>query len=80
VGEWGKYGGIKINLKVKFQKKENFDSTCMITPGLVTKMRTSSSQMELVQSWGLGHSSHYNGFSIVSGIWKNEMHASSKCP
>jgi len=30
-------------------------------------MRTSSSQMELVQSWGLGHSSHCNGSSVVNG-------------
>jgi hypothetical protein len=62
------------------QAKENFDSTCLITPGLVTRMKTSSSQMELVQSWRLGHWSHYNGSSVVSGIWKSEMHVSLKCP
>jgi hypothetical protein len=49
----------KKNLRVKRQAKENFDSTSLIAPSLVIGMRTISSQMELVQSWGLGHSSHY---------------------
>jgi len=49
------------------QAKENFDSTCLAALGLVIGMRMSSSQMQLVQSWGLGHSSRYNGASIVSG-------------
>jgi hypothetical protein len=49
--DWGRYGGIKG------QAKENFDSTSVTAPGLGTGMRTISSQTELVQSWGLAHSS-----------------------
>jgi len=48
----------KKKLWVKGQAKENFDSTPLTAPGLVTGMRTISSQTELVQLWGLGHPSH----------------------
>jgi hypothetical protein len=43
----------KKNLKAKLQAKENFDSTCLTTLGLVSRMRTSSSQMELMHHGGL---------------------------
>jgi hypothetical protein len=42
-----------------------FDSTFSTVGGSVTGMNTSSSQTELVQSWGLGHSSR--GAWVVDG-------------
>jgi len=42
-----------------------FDSTFLTAGGSVTGMNTSSSQTELVQSWGLGHSSR--GAWVVDG-------------
>jgi hypothetical protein len=57
VGEQGWYD-LKRTLTVEGQAKKFFYSTFLIAGGSIIGMNTSSSQMELVQSWGLGHSSH----------------------
>jgi len=60
VNEQG-WNNIVKKLTDEGRAKNFFDSTFLTVGGLETEMNTSSSQTELVQSWGLGHSSHLNG-------------------
>jgi len=52
---------MKTKLTDEGQAKIFYDSTFLTVGGSITGMNTSSSQTELVQSWGLGHSSYLNG-------------------
>jgi hypothetical protein len=59
LGSWVSRGGTrwKKTLTVEGWAENFFDSTFLTAGGSITGMNTSSSQTELVQSWGLGHSS-----------------------
>ncbi len=48
---------MKKQLTVERRAKNFFDSTFLTAGCSITRMNSSSSQTELVQSWGLGHSS-----------------------
>jgi len=49
------------------EQQNFFDSTFLTAGGSITGMNTSSSQTELVQSWGLGHASPFAAlFSVMT--------------
>jgi len=51
---------------LKVEQKNFFDSTFLTAGCSITGMNTSSSQTELAQSWGLGHSSRMTQLKIGS--------------
>jgi hypothetical protein len=60
---------VKNKLTIEGEAKNFFDSTFLIVGGSITRMNTSSSQRELVQSWGLGHSNP-NGLQLLAQTHK----------